>query len=405
MNRINESFTTPLLNWHFKHGRHNLPWQTPRSAYYVWLSEIMLQQTQVKTVIPYFLRFIERFPTLPSLAQAQEDDILALWSGLGYYSRARHLHQTAKRVMQDYGGDFPADLTLLKQLPGIGPSTAAAIASLVFNQPTPILDGNVKRVLSRYFRLHPTHETAWRAYEKQLFTLAQTCMSQTACADYTQAIMDLGALCCTPKQPLCHTCPVAETCQAYLSNVVDVYPYKKKSRPLPTKHTHFLLFYRRNPALAESTSIYLEKNPPKGIWGGLWSLPALEMETSLADHLQAHYHTKMTEHPITAFKHTFTHYHLNIQATAVAWSVTQAHPCLATSNQSLENLSSTYGLSDPRFRREGHPEGSDLEGRWYHESEWSALGLPQPIRKIIQIFFATLAQPSSHPPDLPPQPA
>jgi len=225
---ILQNFTRPLLTWFGEHGRKDLPWQHPRSAYRVWISEIMLQQTQVKTVIPYFLRFLARFPDIKTLAQADEDDVLSCWSGLGYYSRARNLHKTALIIAENFKGQFPDDIKELVQLPGIGDSTAAAIASLAYNKPTAILDGNVKRVLSRYFQVRGLSQQS--AVKQKLMTIANQCMSHDFCADYTQAIMDLGATCCTVKTPACTRCPLQTTCGAYKNNQVADYPEKKPKK-------------------------------------------------------------------------------------------------------------------------------------------------------------------------------
>ncbi|AHE67433.1 A/G-specific adenine glycosylase [Legionella oakridgensis ATCC 33761 = DSM 21215] len=222
---IYEHFTLPLLQWFHQYGRKDLPWQIPGNAYAVWISEIMLQQTQVRTVIPYFLRFMNTFPTLRTLACASEDQVLAQWSGLGYYSRARNLHKTAKIICNDFHDYFPDDIETLMKLPGIGPSTAAAIASLAFNKPTAILDGNVKRVLCRYFLIAGSMEQT--SVTRQLWQLAKQCMPLHDCAAYTQAIMDLGATCCTIKSPNCSNCPLHTTCLAYQTNEVAHYPHKK----------------------------------------------------------------------------------------------------------------------------------------------------------------------------------
>ena len=225
MNHLQQDFTAPLLRWFDQYGRKTLPWQHPGTPYQVWLSEIMLQQTQVTTVIPYFHRFIQTFPSIDDLAKAEEDHVLALWAGLGYYSRARSLHRTAQIIAHEYHGEWPRTLDKLIALPGIGPSTAAAISSQAFHQATPILDGNVKRVLCRYFMVEGIPEKAQN--KKKLWAFAQACMSTTRCKDYTQAIMDLGATCCTNSQPQCTTCPLKRTCAAFLADRVHEFPYKK----------------------------------------------------------------------------------------------------------------------------------------------------------------------------------
>lgn len=230
-NSLNQLFSQLLLDWYDLHGRKDLPWQLPRSPYRVWVSEIMLQQTQVQTVIPYFNRFIEHFPDIFLLANAEEDEVLSLWSGLGYYSRARNLHNTAKIISDQYNGVFPEDLNILVQLPGIGPSTAAAILSQAFNKPAAILDGNVKRVLSRFFLIEGWPEQA--QVKKKLWGLASSCMPNERCADYTQAIMDLGATCCTNKNPQCLRCPVKNHCLAFHNKKQHLYPTKKNKETAP----------------------------------------------------------------------------------------------------------------------------------------------------------------------------
>ncbi|TAL58513.1 MAG: A/G-specific adenine glycosylase [Legionella sp.] len=304
---LQTQFSTPLLQWFDIHGRKDLPWQNPRTAYQVWISEIMLQQTQVQTVIAYFHRFMERFPTVFVLAQAQEDEVLSLWSGLGYYSRARNLHKTAKILVDDHGGEFPQDLGSLYALPGIGPSTAAAILSQAFNQPTAILDGNVKRVLARFFRIAGWPEQA--QVKKKLWELAQSCMPNSRCADYTQAIMDLGALCCTSKKPNCVECPVKTHCQAYQHKEQLLYPSKKVKKPVPTLAQQFLVLSNAQGL------IYLEKRPPSGLWGGLWCLPSLEQDDCALGFIKLKYALLGDAiKPLLSFKHQFSHFHLLIDA-------------------------------------------------------------------------------------------
>ncbi|STX28722.1 A/G-specific adenine glycosylase [Legionella beliardensis] len=346
---IYQNFSYPLLAWFDHHGRKNLPWQYPKSAYRVWVSEIMLQQTQVQTVIPYFERFMTSFPTVKHLACADEDTLLSHWSGLGYYSRARNMHKAAKIITSDFNGQFPADLNQLMQLPGIGPSTAAAIASLAFNQPTAILDGNVKRVLTRYFMIDGWPEQA--QIKNQLWQLANQCMPSKRCADYTQAIMDLGATCCTVKRPACSHCPVQETCLAYLNKKVAHYPFRKVKKVLPTKTQHFLLLH------TDDNKIYLEKRPPTGLWGGLWCLPTLDIEEEPIDYLAQWYDiTLMQAKPLPNFKHTFSHFHLYINPTAFK----------------IEHKSCYVA------------EGA---GKWFAPQELTSIGLAKPIYQIISNFL------------------
>lgn len=338
-------FTLPLLEWFDQHGRQDLPWANPRTPYRVYVSEIMLQQTQVVTVLPYFKKFMLRFPDIETLAKAPEDELLAYWSGLGYYSRARNLHQTAKQLVQYHAGCFPSDPHQLVKLPGIGPSTAAAIASLAYEKACPILDGNVKRILSRYFMVEgPLNQ---KKTEIILYEHAKQCMARTRCADYTQAIMDLGALCCKPKQPTCHVCPLQKSCKAYRASCVDAYPSPALKKKLPTKHWQFLLFYR--PTTEAKPAIYLEKRPHKGIWGGLWCLP-LHAEESLLEESSFFQH-------LPPFKHTFTHFHLMIHVAYTSF----AQDCAIM----------------PK------------EGCWFHEQDLEHLGLPRPIKTVLSTFWQT----------------
>lgn len=358
MNLIHKKFTESLLNWFEIHGRKNLPWQQPRAPYRVWVSEIMLQQTQVKTVIPYFLRFMERFPDIKALADATEDEVFSHWAGLGYYRRARYLHQTAKIITQQFNQQFPQAIEQLYALPGIGRSTASAIASLAFNQPTAILDGNVKRVLSRYFRIEGTVDN--KNTEQHLWQLADQCMSQTRCAEYSQAIMDLGATCCTPKQPTCQSCPLNANCAAFLENVVMEYPKKKKKVILPSKHQQFLILY------TPQKQFYLEKRPPIGIWGGLWSLPQIELAQSASGYVdEKHQLQVQKQQTLMTFKHTFSHFHLHL--TAIALECEEVEP----EKDSVTAL-----------------HVAETNGQWFTMQAIQKLGLPKPIHTIFQYFLS-----------------
>lgn len=345
-----QQFSQPLLTWFDSHGRKDLPWQHPRTPYQVWVSEIMLQQTQVQTVIPYFLRFMQSFPHIEDLAQASDDTVMAHWAGLGYYSRARNLHKTAKIIYHDYHGIFPQTLETLSALPGIGPSTAAAILAQAFHAKAAILDANVKRVLTRYFTVAGWPEQS--TVKKQLWQLADACMPEERCADYTQAIMDLGASCCTAKKPQCPRCPVQSGCRAFLHNSVAEYPHKKAKKALPVRHQQFLVLYDAGKKL-----IYLEKNPPSGLWGSLWCLPNLELEEDTGDAIKQKYgyNTCRVEH-LTDIKHSFSHFHLYIKAKLVH----------------IQQESSVR----------------ELPGRWMHALDALSLGLAKPIKDIIkQLLF------------------
>ena len=273
-------FSESLLDWFDEHGRKNLPWQKPITPYRVWLSEVMLQQTQVDTVIPYFEKFVNTYPDVASLAAAPIDHVLHLWTGLGYYARARNLHKCAITVCENYEGQFPSDQNELATLPGIGRSTAAAIASIAFEQPTAILDGNVKRVLTRHRAIE-----GWpgnKKIESQLWEIAEDYMPQTRCRDYTQAIMDLGATLCTRSKPQCLLCPVNHDCIAKQNGNPTDYPSKKPKKAQPVKDTHMLIARHHN-------DILLEQRPASGIWGGLWSFKEFENRDLLESHCASHY--------------------------------------------------------------------------------------------------------------------
>ena len=299
-------FAERVLDWFDQHGRHDLPWQRDIDPYRVWVSEIMLQQTQVKTVIPYFERFMARFPAVEDLASAPEDEVLHYWTGLGYYARARNLHAAARRVAQDLGGQFPRSIDALVDLPGIGRSTAGAIASISMGQRAAILDGNVKRVLARYHAVE-----GWpgkTAVHNRLWEIAETYTPQERCADYTQAMMDLGATLCTRAAPDCPSCPLVSDCQAHAEGTQSRYPGKKPRKTLPVKSTRFLMV--RDVAGA----LLLEKRPSPGIWGGLWCFPEADADLDVSnwciDQLGREPARCDTRAP---FRHTFSHYHLDIE--------------------------------------------------------------------------------------------
>ena len=298
-------FPDIVLRWYERHGRHDLPWQQDRNLYRIWLAEIMLQQTQVATVIPYYRRFLEAFPDLASLIAASLDDVLVLWAGLGYYTRARNLHKAAQLIEQEHGGHFPEQFDEVLALPGIGRSTAGAILAQALNQRHVILDGNVKRVLCRYFALE-----GWpgrREVENRLWDKAEACTPQQRAADYTQAIMDMGATVCTRSAPVCSDCPLQQTCAAYASHRVAELPTRRPGKQLPVRVTRMLLLTN------EHGEILLEKRPPSGIWGGLWSLPEMELDENIEAVCRGRwgYETDSAE-DVPGLRHTFSHYHLDI---------------------------------------------------------------------------------------------
>ncbi|MGB1880849.1 MAG: A/G-specific adenine glycosylase, partial [Gammaproteobacteria bacterium] len=269
------SLAARVIAWFEQHGRRDLPWQHPRTPYRVWLSEIMLQQTQVQTVVPYFIAFTERFPSLPALAAADIDAVLHLWSGLGYYSRARNLHRAARLVVEQHDGELPDSVEALEALPGIGRSTAAAIVAQAWDRPAAILDGNVKRVLARYHA-----EPGWpgdSAVLRRLWTLAEAHLPTTRACDYTQAMMDLGATVCTRSRPACPACPLREDCSARASDSQTRYPGPRPRRTLPERQTTFLIL------IDDHNRLLLERRPPAGIWGGLWCFPELGGDDALVD--------------------------------------------------------------------------------------------------------------------------
>ena len=299
-------FSKKVLHWFDQHGRKDLPWQQEINPYRVWVSEIMLQQTQVKTVIPYFQRFAEAFPTVEALSEAKEDEVLHLWTGLGYYARARNLHKAAKLVCGEFDGEFPAEIEPLCELPGVGRSTAGAIRSIAFGLPAAILDGNVKRVLARFGAI-----PGWpgqSAVLKQLWQIAENYTPEKRVADYSQAMMDLGATLCTRTSPACERCPLARDCQALKRGEQLNYPGKKPRKTLPVKATTFLMI------IAKNGDILLERRPNSGIWGGLWCFPEISSTTE-ADNwcLDQWGLTTSQGQEWESFRHTFSHYHLDIQ--------------------------------------------------------------------------------------------
>lgn len=336
-----------LLNWFDQHGRHDLPWQVDRKPYRVWVSEIMLQQTQVTTVIPYFENFMARFPDIEYLASAKLDEVLHLWTGLGYYARARNLHKAAQMIETEHTGQFPESFDEVLALPGIGRSTAGAILAQSLGQRHAILDGNVKRVLTR---LHTIE--GWpgqKAVEQQLWQLAEKYTPNAKLADYTQAIMDLGATVCTRSKPHCDSCPVNEHCQACKQGKVSLYPSPKPKKALPVRQTRMLL-------LQDAQGHFLlQQRPPSGIWGGLWSFPECPLEIDLNAWCEQQLGLEIGPVQQEAMlRHTFSHFHLDI------------HPVRARLKDHTDRVMEAAATL------------------WYNTHQPDALGLPGPIKQMLE---------------------
>ena len=299
------SFTARLLEWSEEFGRRGLPWQVERTPYRVWVSEIMLQQTQAVTVIPYYSRFMESFPSVSDLAAADEDQVLGLWSGLGYYARARNLHAAARQVVCDHQGEFPDSIDGLMSLPGVGRSTAGAIMALAYGKRAPILDGNAKRVLARYEAVQGWPGRA--AVQKTLWAHAERHTPQTRVAEYTQAIMDLGATLCTRTQPRCGACPLTGDCKARIAGLQGALPTPRPRGARPRRDVRMLVI--RN----ADGQVLLIKRPPSGIWGGLYSLPELADNEDPRSWCRRHLGALIREHTAAnSLEHSFSHFDLVI---------------------------------------------------------------------------------------------
>lgn len=365
------SFSQKILKWFDKHGRKDLPWQENITPYRVWVSEIMLQQTQVSTVIPYFLRFIKQFPTINDLAKASLEDVLCLWSGLGYYARAKNLHNAAKIIQAQYKGVFPQDFEDVVNLPGIGRSTAGAILSISTQQKFPILDGNVKRVLSRFFAVEGLPND--KAVIEQLWRLSEQHTPSLRVHHYTQAIMDLGATLCTRTRPNCEECPVSKGCQAKKLNRVAEFPASKQKTEKPIKSTALLLITD----LAQK-NVLLEKRPTKGIWGGLWSLPECPIKTDFKKWCHKNFNVtvaKTINWPV--FRHTFTHFHLDIHPVVCQWDA-KNNPKLAKP-KALSNSHATSNSVSSTF-----PTSNISNYHWHPILSAGTLGLPAPIKPLLE---------------------
>lgn len=300
-------FGQKVVRWYHQQGRKHLPWQQDKTPYRVWISEIMLQQTQVATVIPYYLRFMESFPTITDLANAEEDVVLHHWTGLGYYARARNLHKAAKIMLTDYDGEFPNDIAQVIALPGIGRSTAGAILSLSLKQHHPILDGNVKRVLARSYLVEGYNGLS--KFDKALWQLSEQLTPAIETDSFNQAMMDLGATVCTRSKPNCELCPVEKSCLAKASDQQANYPQKKPKKKIPEKKTIMVI-----PRVTDKTSdkVLMEKRPPTGIWGGLWCFHEVDKESEVKSLMSELSLKPLSSQVLPEFRHTFSHFHLDI---------------------------------------------------------------------------------------------
>lgn len=341
------SFSTQVVRWQEAHGRSHLPWQQTHDPYRVWLSEVMLQQTQVSTVLDYYPRFLARFPDVAALAEASEDEVLALWSGLGYYSRARNLHRCAQQVMALHGGAFPATAEVLQSLPGIGRSTAGAIAAFCFGERAPILDANVRRVLTRVlgFGADLAVVANERALWERATALLPTSHLMQSMPRYTQGLMDLGAMVCLARKPLCVQCPLQSQCVALQEDAPENYPVK--TRKLIRKSQLWWVLLLRDAV----GRVRLERRPSTGIWPGLYCLPMYAQREELTTHRDLTGATRILELP--SFLHVLTHRDLHL------------HPVVADV-QMKANAS------------------QDHEGVWFSSEQWRSLGLPAPIRKLLE---------------------
>ena len=344
-----KEFSPALITWQKKHGRHDLPWQNTRDPYKVWLSEIMLQQTQVVTVKDYFARFLAAHPTVASLAAASLDNVLALWSGLGYYSRARNMHRCAQDVVALHGGTFPKTAEVLQTLPGIGPSTAAAVASLCFSERVAILDGNVKRVLTRLLGFDA--DLAKSANEKTLWQLATEVLPQddlwTSMPHYTQGVMDLGATLCTTRNPNCLLCPVQKLCAAKKQGSPEAFPVKTKTLKR-TSQSLWLLW-----ATQTDGSVYLEQRPTPGVWAGLYCLPVFESYEALTASVSPKVAVLLEDS--APFKHVLTHKDLHLHPVRLQMTEKPKHVALK------------------------------IKGNWVAADAWPKLGLPAPVRRLLTL--------------------
>jgi len=366
-----------VVDWQASHGRSGLPWQTTQDPYRVWLSEIMLQQTQVSTVLDYYPRFLERFPDVRTLADAAQDDVLALWSGLGYYSRARNLHRCAQQVVALHGGEFPRSAELLQSLPGIGRSTAAAIAAFCFQERAAILDGNVKRVLTRVLGFGD--DLAVAAHERRLWALAQELLPADAkqMPAYTQGLMDLGATLCLPRKPGCLLCPARAVCAAAAQGEPERYPVKTR-KLRRTAEALWLLQARR-----DDGAVWLERRPQRGVWAGLYCLPVYASEQALRGALPPGARAQA----LAPFKHVLTHKDLHLHP--IASDCAPVPECALDSRPRGNDKDSVVpAQSLPPAKAQAGTQARGLgqrtpPGAWFTAQDWPKLGLPAPVRRLL----------------------
>ncbi|ELW9234428.1 A/G-specific adenine glycosylase [Proteus mirabilis] len=339
-----QQFSQVVLDWYHKYGRKTLPWQQEKTPYHVWLSEVMLQQTQVATVIPYFERFIARFPNVSALAKAPLDEVLHLWTGLGYYARARNLHKAAQHIVDKHQGQFPDTFEDVCALSGVGRSTAGAILSLSLKKPYPILDGNVKRVLARCYAVE-----GWpgkKEVENKLWEISEQVTPTKGVEYFNQAMMDLGAMVCTRTKPKCELCPLNTGCIAYAHHSWADYPGKKPKKAIPEKTTYFLILQYDN-------LVWLDKRPPAGIWGGLFAFPQFETKMLLEQWLAEHGLENNKTEQLISFRHTFSHFHLDIVPICV-------------------KLSTFTSLMEAQ------------QGLWYNLQTPASVGLAAPVENLLR---------------------
>ena len=352
-------FSTLVVSWYHQQGRKHLPWQQDKTPYRVWVSEIMLQQTQVATVIPYYQRFLESFPSIKDLAKADEDKVLHHWTGLGYYARARNLHKAAKLIVSNHQGVFPEDIEQVIDLPGIGRSTAGAILSLALNQHQPILDGNVKRVLARCYLVSGYNGLS--AFDKNLWQLTEQLTPEVETASFNQAMMDLGATVCTRSKPKCDICPLKTSCLAFAGDEQANYPQKKPKKTIPEKSTIMII-----PKITHSgkSQVLMEKRPPVGIWGGLWCFHEVSKHAQIANLLTTLNLQEQSREALPAFRHTFSHFHLDIEPVVINCQ-----------EKNLAQIKSEINEQQPQ--------------KWYDLSIEATVGLAASTQKLINLLKHT----------------